>query len=80
MVEMDDESDSNISYVERTRTCLRINVQDVKSKANDLISKGIEIDYQEHAWGTEAKFKDPDGNLIAFKDSTTFENQILSGG
>ena len=62
---------------ERIRTCLRINVKDVKAYSNRLKSVGVKVDYQEHEWGTVAKFFDPDGNLCAFKDSAKFENQIM---
>jgi len=53
-----------------------MNVSNVKEIANNLISKNIKVDYQEHTWGTIAKFQDPDGNLCAFKDSIKFEKQI----
>ncbi|MFT5200492.1 MAG: lactoylglutathione lyase, partial [Planctomycetota bacterium] len=32
--------------------------------------------FQEHDWGTVAKFEDPAGNLIAFKDDSRFEQQV----
>lgn len=76
MVEIDDESDLEIGYNERTRTCLRMNVSNVKSLVDLLISKNIEVDYQKHAWGTVAKFLDPDGNLCAFRDTKSFESQV----
>ncbi len=38
--------------------------------------KNVKVDYQEHSWGIVAKLQDPDGNLLAFKDSDTFEKQI----
>lgn len=60
----------------KTFTCLRLNVADVKAAANDLIARGIDADYQEHSWGAVAKFKDPDGNLIALKDEAGFLRQI----
>ncbi len=40
---------------------------------------GIEVDYQEHPWGTVVKFRDPDGNFRAFKDDEKFEQQIAGG-
>ena len=61
---------------DRIKTCLRMNVPDVKALANQLRSQNIKVDYQEHSWGTVAKFYDPDGNLCAFKDSGKFEAQI----
>ncbi|WP_424002459.1 VOC family protein [Maribacter sp. IgM3_T14_3] len=77
MVEIDDQFKGRKIGMERTKTCLRMNVSNVKILANKLISKNIEVDYQEHSWGTIAKFTDPDGNLCAFKDSFKFEKQIL---
>lgn len=76
MVELDDEYDGNKTESVRFKTCLRMNVQNVKAFADQLIAKNIEVDYQEFAWGTIAKFFDPDGNLCAFKDSEKFERQI----
>jgi len=77
MVEIDNQFKGRKIGMERTKTCLRMNVSNVKILANKLISKNIEVDYQEHSWGTIAKFTDPDGNLCAFKDSFKFEKQIL---
>lgn len=54
-----------------------MNVQNVKSLVRQLESLNIQVNYQEHSWGTIAKFHDPDGNLCAFKDSEKFEQQIL---
>ena len=53
-----------------------MNVPNVKVLADKLIAKNINVNYQEHSWGTIAKFFDPDGNLCAFKDSVTFDAQI----
>lgn len=69
MVEIEDEDPSKF--------CLRMNVSNLKSYVNTLKSYHIEMDYQEHEWGTVAKFLDPDGNLCAFKDTDKFERQIL---
>ena len=77
MVELDDTYDGSEEIHSRAKTCLRMNVPDVKLLADKLISQKIEVDYQEHSWGTIAKFNDPDGNLCAFKDSATFEKQII---
>jgi len=78
MVEIDDEYKTDTIETFRIRTCLRMNVPNVKSLANKLAAKGILVDYQEHSWGTIAKFFDPDGNLCAFKDSQKFEKQIAN--
>ncbi|MGB1041777.1 MAG: glyoxalase/bleomycin resistance/dioxygenase family protein [Tenacibaculum sp.] len=76
IVELDDKFNEVQTKSERIRTCLRMNVSNVKNLADKLIKKNIEVDYQVHSWGTVAKFFDPDGNLCAFKDSEKFENQI----
>jgi lactoylglutathione lyase len=77
MVEFDDENlDIEGQESFRTRTCLRMNVKDVKDFAENLTKKNIPVNYQEHSWGTVAKFHDPDGNICAFKDSEKFEEQI----
>ncbi|WP_324026117.1 glyoxalase/bleomycin resistance/dioxygenase family protein [Maribacter sp. BPC-D8] len=77
MVELDDEYNGQKKLKERAKMCLRMNVPNVKIFADKLASNNIEVDYQEHSWGTIAKFRDPDGNLCAFKDSSKFEKQIL---
>lgn len=76
MVELDDEFKGIITDNNRIKFCLRMNIPNVKEMADKLISKNIEVDYQEHSWGVVAKFFDPDGNLCAFKDSDKFEKQI----
>ena len=76
MVELDDEYSGQKTETERIKTCLRMNVPNVKTLAGKLTAKNIKVDYQEHSWGTIAKFLDPDGNLCAFKDSEKFEKQI----
>nr|WP_245167522.1 glyoxalase/bleomycin resistance/dioxygenase family protein [Croceivirga sp. JEA036] len=76
MVELDDTYNGTQRASGRNKTCLRMNIKNVKKLANKLTDKGIAVDYQEHSWGTVAKFYDPDGNLCAFKDSKTFEKQI----
>ena len=78
MVEVDDEMQHEPNG-KRIRTCLRMNVPNVKMLADKLSAKNIDVNYQEHSWGTIAKFFDPDGNLCAFKDSETFEKQIENG-
>ena len=76
MVEVDDEHDGTLDEPVRIKTCLRMNVPNVKALTDPLQAKGVKVDYQEHSWGTVAKFFDPDGNLCAFKDSEKFERQI----
>ncbi|WP_425237449.1 VOC family protein [Ulvibacterium sp.] len=77
LVEVDDEYVGPESTDNRVKTCLRMNVKNVKSLVGRLEKENIQVDYQEHSWGTIAKFHDPDGNLCAFKDSEKFEQQIL---
>ncbi|WP_369048098.1 VOC family protein [Tenacibaculum sp. UWU-22] len=77
MVEKD-HKEATVNHHQRIKTCLRINVSDVKTYAQKLVSKGIKVDYQEHSWGTVAKFFDPDKNLCAFKDSDKFEKQLTA--
>lgn len=77
MVEIDDTYDAaNNIAGNRPTFCLRMNVPNVRTFADKLISQGVSVDYQEQSWGTVAKFHDPDGNLCAFKDSDKFEAQI----
>ncbi|HRV83782.1 MAG TPA: hypothetical protein P5275_02930 [Saprospiraceae bacterium] len=76
MVEEGGEYAANRTENGSIKSCLRMNVPNVKKLADELIAKGISVDYQEHTWGTVAKFFDPDGNLCSFKDSAKFENQI----
>lgn len=76
MVELDDEYEGNEESTARIKTCLRMNVPNVKALADRLTKHNINVDYQDHDWGTVAKFFDPDGNLCAFKDSAKFEKQI----
>ncbi len=76
MVELDTTNTSNNTAFSRIKTCLRMNVPDVKLMTEKLVAKNINVDYQEHSWGTIAKFFDPDGNLCAFKDRLKFEKQI----
>ena len=57
-------------------SCLRMNVDNVKEFSEQLKVKGVAVNYQEYSWGTIAKFKDPNGNLIAFKDEVGFAKQI----
>lgn len=78
MVEPDGSPDSDRER-QGLRTCLRMNVANVRTHADALIANGIDVDYQEHDWGTIALFRDPDGNLCAFKDDETFEAQVLAG-
>lgn len=79
MIEIDDEYQENKTDSDRIKTCLRMNVPNVKLTADKLILKNIKVDYQEHDWGNIAKFFDPDGNLCALKDSEKFEKQIDNG-
>jgi len=77
MVEKEDQPEYLNDNSEKTNySCIRINVENVKHHSDDMKSQGAAVDYQEHSWGVVAKFKDPDGNLIAFKDEVSFAKQI----
>ena len=78
LVERDDR-DPPAQRGEISPTCLRLNVPNVRARADALSREGVSVDYREHSWGTVAKFLDPDGNLCAFKDDETFEKQIRDG-
>ena len=70
MVEVDDTTDLLIPEVNfRDRTCIRLNVENVKQACEVLDHHGIEYSYGEYDWGTIAKFRDPDNNLIGFRSS-----------
>jgi len=57
-------------------SCIRMNVDNIKAFSEKLEGKNIVVDYQEHDWGIVAKFYDPDGNLLAFKDEDGFIKQL----
>ena len=78
IVELDDQQPP-LQRQESHAACLRLNVPNVKQFADALSSRDISVDYQEHPWGTVAKFLDPDGNLCAFKDDEKFEQQVRDG-
>lgn len=70
MVEVDDmtelkKPEENI----RDKTCLRLNVENVKEACEILDQNNIEYSYGEYDWGTIAKFRDPDNNLIGFRSA-----------
>lgn len=77
MVEIDDQNAHHLENGHRIRTCLRLNVKQIEPLVENLKSHKISVDHQKHDWGEVAKFYDPDGNLCAFKDSATFEKQVL---
>lgn len=70
MVEIDDETDqTEPTLPNRDRTCIRLNVKDVKKACKVLDKQSIPYTYGEYDWGTIAKFRDPDGNLIGFRSA-----------
>ena len=75
MVEVDDRPSMDIERG-RPATRLRMNVPDVRKRADELLRQGIAVDYREEDWGTVAQFDDPDGNLCSFKDDEKFEEQV----
>jgi len=78
MVEREDRNEftNNDLGLPENFSCLRMNVDNVKEFSEQLKMKGVAVNYQEHSWGTIAKFKDPNGNLVAFKDEKGFAKQI----
>ena len=70
MVEITDDADElTASIPSRDRTCIRLNVPDVKEACKVLDDNSISYSYGEYDWGTIAKFRDPDGNLIGFRSA-----------
>jgi len=79
MIEVDDETDQEISKVPtRDRVCIRVNVESVKKACEILDKNSIRYTYGEFDWGTIAKFRDPDGNLIAFRSAKEHDLDIIS--
>lgn len=77
MVEKEDRPDYLETDLEvMNHSCIRLHVDNVFKISETMKKKGVLVDYQEHSWGTTAKFKDPEGNLIAFKDEASFAKQI----
>ena len=63
MVELDKEYDGTETKSERIKTCLRMNISNVKNLADKQTKKNVKVDYQEQSCGTNDKFFDRDGNL-----------------
>jgi len=77
MVELDDETEEiEPSFPTRDRACIRINVKNVKEACKQLDSNSITYSYAEYDWGTIAKFRDPDGNLIGFRSAKEHEADV----
>ena len=77
MVEIDDATDqTKPSLPHRDRTCIRLNVADVKKACAVLDKNEIAYDYNKYDWGEIAKFRDPDGNLIGFRSALEHERDI----
>ena len=80
MVELDDEAEwTSTSVPVRDRTCIRLNVNDVKNACANLDENSIPYKYHEYNWGTIAKFRDPDGNLIGFRSGKEHIVDIKEG-
>jgi len=70
MVEVDDETELTKPEDQfRDRTCIRLNVENVKEACKTLDQNNIEYTYGEYDWGTIAKFRDPDHNLIGLRSA-----------
>ncbi len=77
MIEQEDRKDYlQLKKPQKNFSCIRINVSDVQQVAILLSAKNINVDYNEYPWGKTAKFYDPDGNLLAFKDEEGFLKQL----
>lgn len=50
-------------------TVIRFNVADVYQAADELRSKGVEVEVKVYEWGTIGVFSDPDGNRCELKDA-----------
>ena len=80
MVEVDDEYlEENLKLDSRPKTCIRINVADVKKACINLDENNIKYAYGEYDWGTIAKFHDPDLNLIGFRSAKEHDIDIIDG-
>jgi lactoylglutathione lyase len=80
MVEIADDEDEifdNISV--RDRTCLRINAENVMGWCELLDSNDIPYELNQYDWGTIAKFRDPDGNLIGIRSAREHEIDKIKG-
>ncbi|HAA14409.1 MAG TPA: glyoxalase/bleomycin resistance/dioxygenase family protein [Cytophagales bacterium] len=77
MVEIDDETGlTELETPVRDRTCIRINVADVKAACARLDAANIPYSYGEYDWGTVAKFRDPEGNLIGFRSANEHQQDL----
>ena len=80
MIEKEDrEAYLNTTCNNKSFSCIRMNVSNIKEVSQNLQEKNIIVDYNEFDWGVTAKFYDPDGNLIALKDEEGFLKQIERG-
>jgi len=81
MVEIDDETEQTKPTLPgRDRTCIRLNVKDVKKACEILDAHSIPYTYGEFEWGTIAKFRDPDENLIGFRSAKEHEMDRENNG
>ncbi len=79
LVELDDETElTNVNPAKRDRTCIRFNVENVKEACQILKINNIPYTYNEFDWGTIAKFRDPDFNLIGFRSAKEHETDSSS--
>ncbi|OED38757.1 hypothetical protein AB833_18385 [Chromatiales bacterium (ex Bugula neritina AB1)] len=69
LIKQDDRTVSEPPAQNNNPMILRFNVKEVRPTADQLIEKGIEIDFEEHLWGQIATFHDPDGNACQLKNS-----------
>ncbi len=73
MIEAGDSLAQTEKSLDENPTKLRFNVTDVEATANILRARGIDLTVERFSWGTIANFTDPDGNLCALRDETSFQ-------
>lgn len=80
MVEVDDMTDLKSPEENfRDRSCIRFNVDNVREACKILDQNNINYSYAEFDWGTIAKFRDPDNNLIGFRSAKEHSIDISAG-
>ena len=69
---------SNSQGRSRNPVCIRFNVEDVETAADEPANRGVSVTIRNEVWGTVGDFKDPDGNWCSLRDERTFMQQISS--
>ncbi|OAV44615.1 VOC family protein [Lewinella sp. 4G2] len=77
MVELDDRKGASARNDEEpNRTCLRLNVLDLQAARRNLDQHDIDYTYAAYSWGTVMKFRDPAGNLVAYRSASEHRADI----